>query len=481
MKQDIKQSDESSSENAAGDTKNKNIILILKWAISILVPVIILMIPETGTFTPTIKVFLAVTFWGVFCMATEIIPITFVAIMLPVFYILTNIATPAQAFGPWTTNVIWVVFGGIILAHVLMTSGLSTRIAYFTIIKSGGSFTGILIGIALAGVIINPFVPSLMAKVAMISPIAVAVCIALNLEKKTKAASAVMLAAFLGLISSRLGFLTGEAGIPMSMNLVADVTGYTVSWAEYAYHNLLLSLIFTMICITIVIVVLRPEKVIEGKEGIVEKYKELGPIKPAEKKVIGLLIMATVVLLTDSIHGISPAWIFMVIGLITFLPGINLMNDEQLGKLNFKILFLVAGCMAIGSVANISGTAKWMADILAPLMAGTSPLQTIIMSWLFGALSIFVLTPLPALGSLPGPLAEIALQLDMNPLPIVYAFIYGTDQYILPYIFPGLLFIYSFGYISMKSLMMVFIPRLIASGLFIILVAYPYWRLIGLL
>ena len=479
MRQTIEQDNESSSKNTTDDAKNKN-ILILKWVISILVPVIILMFPETGSFTNAIKVFLAVTFWGVFCMATEVIPITFVAIMLPIFYILAGIATPAQALSPWTTSVIWVVFGGVILAHVLMTSGLSTRIAYFTIIGSGGSFTGILIGIALAGVIINPFVPSLMAKITMITPIAVAVCIALNLEKKTKAASAVMLAAFLGLISSRLGFLTGEAGIPMSMNLVTEVTGYTISWAEYAYHNLLLSLLFTIICVTIVIVVLRPEKEIEGKEGILKKYKEMGPMKPAEKKVVALLALAMITLLTDSIHGISPAWIFMIIGLIAFLPGINLMNDEQLGKLNFKIVFLVAGCMAIGTVANVTGTAKWMADILAPIMAGTSPLHTIMIAWFFGVLGIYILTPLPALGSLPGPLAEIALQLEMNPLPIVYAFIYGTDQYLLPYIFPCLLFIYSFGYISMKNLLMVFIPRLIASGLFIALVAYPYWRLIGL-
>ena len=477
MSQTTKQNIESSSKN----TEDNRNMLIVKWVVSILVPIIIFMLPETEAFTFAIKGFLAVTFWGVFCMATEIIPTALAAVMLPVFYILFNIATPAQAFAPWSSNAVWVIFGGIILAHVLMTSGLSTRIAYFTIIKSGGSFTGILIGLALAGVIINPFVPSIMAKTAMIAPIAVGVCIALNLEKKTRAASAVMLAAFFGLASARLGFLTGEAGIPMMMSLVYDVTGYTVSWAEYAYHNLLLSLLFTAISVAIVILVLRPEKAIEGKESIVKKYEELGPMSLAEKKVIALLILAIISLVTDTIHGISPAWIFMTIGLITFLPGINLMNDEQLGKLNYKIILLVAGCMAIGSVANASGAAKWMAEALAPLIADASPLQTIVTAWFFGILVNFILTPLPAMGSLPGPLAEIALQLEMNPLPVVYAFLYGLDQYLLAYIFPGLLFFYSFGYISMRNLLMVFVPRMIAGGLFIALIAYPYWKLIGLL
>ena len=477
MTQIIKQSPESPSENAKG---NKN-ILMLKWVVSIIVPIMILMIPETETFTFAIKGFLAVTFWGVFCMATEIIPTALAAVMLPIFYILFNIATPAQAFAPWSSNAIWVVFGGIILAHVLMTSGLSTRIAYFTIIKSGGSFTGILIGLALAGVIINPFVPSVMAKTAMIVPIAIGVCIALGLEKKTRAASAVMLAAFFGLASARLGFLTGEVGIPMMMSLVYDVTGYAISWAEYAYHNLLLSLLFTAISVAIVIVVLRPEKAMEEKEVFVKKYEELGPVTLAEKKVVLLLALAISALVTDSIHGINPSWIFMMIGLITFLPGINLMNDEQLGKLNYKIILLVAGCMAIGSVANATGVTKWMADALFPVIADASPWQAIMAAWFFGVIVNPILTHLPAIGSIPGPLAEIALQLEMSPLPIVYAFMYGLDQFFLAYVFPALLFIYSFGYISMKYLLMVAGPRMIASGLFVALIAYPYWRLIGLL
>ena len=109
MKQTIKQSNDNQPTDAVNDTKNKK-ILIFKWFISILIPVIIIMIPETEGFTFAIKVFLAITFWSIFCMAAELIPITFVAIILPVFYIMSGIATPEQAFAPWTTSVIWVVF-----------------------------------------------------------------------------------------------------------------------------------------------------------------------------------------------------------------------------------------------------------------------------------------------------------------------------------------------------------------------------------
>jgi len=468
------------STSLAPKTTTNSPMLILKWIISILVPVIIFMMPESASFTPAVRGFVAITFWGIFCMATEIIPSTLAAIMLPVFYILFNVAKPAQAFAPWTSTVIWIAVGGIIIASILMTSGLATRIAFFTIIKSGGSFNGTLIGLAIAGIVINPFVPSVMGKLAIIVPIALGVCHALGLEAKSKGASAVMLAAFVGIAGTRIGFYTGDGGIPMMMNIVADITKSPVSWTGYAYHNLLPSLIFTAISIGIIIVALKPENTIEKKDVIIEKYKELGLMTSNEKKVAVLLGITILGLVTDSIHKIDPAWIFMVIALITFLPGIRLMNDEKLGKLNYKILFFISGCMAIGTVAGASGAGKWMADLLFPLLSGASPLQTTVTVWFFGVLLNFGLTPLAAMASFTGPIAEICVQAGINPLPVIYAFLHGLDQYLLPYEFAGLLFVYSYGYISMSSLLKVIGPKMILSGVFIAVIAYPYWKFIGL-
>lgn len=458
----------------------KNISTIIKWIISILIPIIIYMIPGSESYTPAIKGFLAVTFWGIFCMATEIIPSTLAAMMLPVFYILFKVATPAQAFAPWTSSVVWIAVGGIIIANILMTSGFAKRIALYTILKGGSTFTGTLIGITVAGIIINPFVPSVMGKLAIMVPVAIGVCQALDLEAKSKGASAVMLAAFLGIASPRLGFLTGDGGILMMMNIVADITKVNVSWTEYAYHNLLLSLLFTAISIAIVIIALKPEKNMENKEVIVTRYQELGPMTKNEKKVAMLLIITIISLVTDSIHKIDPAWIFMVISAITFLPGINLMDDEKLGKLNYKILLFVAGCMAIGIVAGASGAGRWIADLFFPLVAGLSPLMTTITVWFLGVLLNFFLTPLAAMASFTGPVTEICIQAGINPLPVIYAFLNGLDQYLLPYEFAGLLFVYSYGYISMKNLLIILGIRMAFSGVFIALIAYPYWNFIGL-
>ncbi len=457
--------------------QKKNLVM---WTISLALPLCIMLFPESASFTAPVKRFLALTVWAIIAMATDILPSAVVAILLPVLYIVTNVAKPAAAFAPWTTSVIWITVGGMMIANILMTSGLAKRIAYLTIIKSGGSFTGALVGLTITGIVINPFVPSIMGKLAIIIPIAMGICQVFKMEPQSRGASAVMLAAFLGVATTRIGFFTGDGGIPMMINIVSRINSVQVSWTDYAYHNLPIALMLTLLGLLIVVFALKPESPPEGKEVIIRQYKEMGPATIQEKKVAILLVITIISLLTDSIHKIDPGWIFVILGGVCFLPGVNLLDEAQLGKINYKMIFFVAGCMAIGIVATSSGAGKWLATQMFPYLTG-SAMYTTIAAWVLGVALNFLLTPLAAMASFTGPLAEICIKAGINPLPVVYSYLYGLDQYLLPYEFAGLLFVYSYGYISMKSLVKVVGLRMVLSGLVMAAVAYPYWKIIGLL
>ncbi len=452
----------------------------MMWALSLALPLCIMLIPESASLTVPVKRFLALTTWAVVAMATDILPSAVVAIVLPVFYIVANVAKPAAAFAPWTTSVIWITVGGMMIANILMTSGLAKRIAYLTIIKSGGTFTGALVGLTITGVIINPFVPSIMGKLAIIIPIAMGICEVFKMAPQSRGASAVMLAAFLGVATTRIGFYTGDGGIPMMVNIVSRINSAHVSWTDYAFQNLPIALTLTLLGLIIVVFALKPDTQPEGKEVILRQYKEMGPATIQEKKVAVILVVTIIALLTDSIHKIDPGWIFVILGGVCFLPGVNLLDEAQLGKINYKMIFFVAGCMAIGVVATSSGAGKWLATVMFPYLTG-SALYTTVAAWVFGVALNFLLTPLAAMASFTGPITEVCIKSGINPLPIVYSFLYGLDQYLLPYEFAGLLFVYSYGYISMKSMVKVVGIRMIVSGVAMAAVAYPYWKLIGLL
>ncbi|MBS3975375.1 MAG: anion permease [Syntrophomonadaceae bacterium] len=454
---------------------------MVKWLITLIVPFLAFLIPQSAGVTWAMQVFFAITIWAILAWLLETVSETAVAIMLPVFYIIAGLGNPKVAFNPWTTTIPWIVLGGVIFSSVIITTGLAKRIAYFTILKTGGSFKGLLLGITLAGLIIAPFIPSAMGKMAVLTPIAIGICQALNLSVKSRAATAVMLTAFFAVTNPAFSYQTGGAHIVLASGVLSKITQQTITWSQYAYHNFILWIIWTFLCLGLVILLLKPDKQIEAKDVIKQKYDELGSMASQEKTVLALMGILIIALLTNTYHKIDPAWIFLLLCGVCFIPGINLLNHEKLSKVNFGIVLFVAGAMSIGDVGSAVGASKWIANGLFPYLTGGGDLHTLAAVWGFGVFLNFILTPLAATASFTGPLVEMALKAGISPLPVVYTFLQGLDQYLFPYEYALLLYVYSFGYISMKYMIKVLAPRMLLSLIFIVLIAYPYWKLIGIM
>ncbi len=451
----------------------------LQWAAVICIPTAIALIPPTAVYTKTILYFLAITVWAMLSWVTGVVPEVVVGFILPVLYIVSGVAKPMDAFSPWMSNVPWISFGGLILGGAMMSTGLAKRIAYKAIIGTGGTYRRTLVGLMVGGLIIAPLIPSIMGKIAIFSVIGIAICQALDLKPGTKAASGIMMGAFLAVAGPKLSYLTGSGDNPLAMGLVAKVTGTMITWGEYALHNAIIGIIYSFMSLGILMLVLKPEKAFDSLEAMKEKYREMGPMSMDEKKA-GILISITFAfIVTDFLHRIDLGWIMMIGSALMFFPGIGVLKGEQLGKMNMSMLFFVAGAMCIGPVAAKVGVVKIMADMLLPLLKGT-PLYTSIAVYFFAVVLKFFLTPLAATAMFITPVTEIAVQLGLHPYSLGYVFKYGIDQYIFPYEYAVLLYVYSFGYITMNAVFRVLIPRIFATAIFLAVIAYPYWSYLGL-
>ena len=60
----------------------------IKWAITILIPVIIFLIPCTEVYTMTMKKFFIITVFSLLCAAFEFFPNLVIGLMIPIGYIL---------------------------------------------------------------------------------------------------------------------------------------------------------------------------------------------------------------------------------------------------------------------------------------------------------------------------------------------------------------------------------------------------------
>lgn len=105
--------------------------------------------------------------------------------------------------------------------------------------------------------------------------------------------------------------------------------------------------------------------------AIADHYREMGPMSWQEKKMVVISVVLLAFLATDFLHKIPISLLFMPGAILLFVPGIELMAPKQLRRINFAILFFTTGSMSIGVAANVTGTAKWAATALAPMMQGS--------------------------------------------------------------------------------------------------------------
>ena len=451
----------------------------LEWLATLGIPLIIALMPPTPLYTKQVLLFLSVTVWAMFSWMFGVIPEIVVGFSLPVLYIVTGVVSPADAFSPWVTNVPWISFGGLILGHAMMSTGLAKRIAYRAILLTGGTYRRTLAGMMLGGLIISPLVPSIIGKAAIFSVIGVAICQALNLPALSRGATGVMMTAFLAVAGPKLSYLTAAGDNPLAMGLVAKVTGTMITWGEFALHNAVIGILYSFLGLGIVFLTIKPEKEFDSVDVIKSRYRELGPMLGAEKRTAILLAVVLLLMVTDFIHKVDVGWILVLGAAMLFVPGVGVLKPDQLAKINIFVVFFVAGAMCIGPVAAKVGVVKVMAGLLMPLLKG-STLYTFVSVYFFGVVLKFFLTPLAATAMFISTIAEIAIQLGLHPYSLVYVFKYGIDQYIFPYEYAVLLYVYSFGYFSLQSVFRVMIPRIFVTAVFLVVVAYPYWKLCGL-
>ena len=93
----------------------------------------------------------------------------------------------------------------------------------------------------------------------------------------------------------------------------------------------------------------------------------------------------------------------------------------------------------------------------------------------------FLMTPSAIMAVLAGPLAQMAIGLGIDPLPVLYALSSSGYQIVFPYEHTSFLILFSFGLIASKDFMKFFGITAVVHFIFILVLAMPYWTFLGLL
>lgn len=461
----------------------------LKWLLSLLIPAGAYFAVQTAvqadpSLNPHLPMFFAITLWAITVWATDILLAVPSAAAMTFLYLLCNVAPAPVIFGAWGAFLPWICFGALILSEALEQTGLTRRLALQLMHLVGATFTRIVVSLMTVGMFMAFLLPDIMCRVIIFVAIAHGLVMALELDPKSRISSAIIMAGFCSATSPGYGFLTGTEMSLIAMDQIKSIITIP-TWGEYALANLPFIILYC--CFSIFMCV----KIIPGKEHIphedhlkevvAERLRDMGPMTTQEWKLLILMICAITGLLTSKWHGLNGYFLYALIAICCYLPWIGLASFENVRKLNVGFLVFIVACLGMGSVAVHLGAAKWFASLVVPLIDGLSPIWLVLSSYLSAVAVNFMLTPLAAVSALSLPWAEIAQHVNMNPLPMLYSFLYGLDQYIFPYEYALYMYIFSTGYITPKHMFKGLGLRILFVAVILMLLQVPYWKLIGLM
>lgn len=453
----------------------------VKWLLTYLVPIIIWLVPTNAIFTAKIRMFLVITVFAMMLMAFEFFNAYVIGVLLPALYVVSGCADITTVMSPWLGTTVYMVLGAFVLSAILQECGLLQRVAYWMMSKIGSNYMMMLFSIFLTGWVLTMLTFGSSAHI-ILPPLCLGLCSALGIMG-TRASAAVCMACMLGACTSR-SFSYPAVTYSIIGGLGKTVLGenFEVSFIDAFLYNWPM-LLFAILFLFIVGKWYKNETPLSSRDYFVEKLAEMGPITRNEKINGSILVIIILFLLTNPLHGFEVAYGFMLIPyLVWVLPNLQSASRDGAVKIPWEMAFVMTGCMAIGTTAAGLGFGTIISNYCLPVFQNSGGNVFIVFGALFLLVFVFnfLMTPMAIWALITIPMCEIALQLGMDPLAMIFGLVHTSEMIILPYEYLPYLIVYAFGMMKMTDFVKLNVLRCVLYIPGFLLILVPYWMLIGL-
>ena len=250
------------------------------------------------------------------------------------------------------------------IAGAVKDSGLGERIAYAFVKKFVRSYNGILISIFVLTFIMSVLIPHPWPRAFLIMSVMAVVIKSAKIPKED--AVKIGFTVFAASVPVSLIFLTGDSVInPLAASYAEGVSVGWLTWFKYMGVPAIVASVITLL---LIIVLFKPSQPVTiNLEEIEQKQKELGPLTTIEKRTAIWLVIAIVLWMTDSIHGINVGWVTLIVAMCMSLPGIGeVLTVKSWSQVPVHVLVFLTSAMAIGTVGGATGMNAWLADTILP-------------------------------------------------------------------------------------------------------------------
>jgi anion transporter len=328
---------------------------------------------------------LAILVFAVIVWITEVMDYTVSAILISALIIFLvgsapDIQDPSRIIGTdkalgwalagFSNSAAILVAAATFIAVAMTVTGLDRRIALVVMSKLGASSGSVLIGAIVVTILLSLIVPSATARVACVVPIMMGVVAAFKVDGKSRFAASMMIVVAQATSIWNIGIQTAAAQNLLSKGYIDKILGpgHGITWFAWLLAGAPWAVIMSFVLYFVVRKIMPPEieHIAGGKESLREELKKLGPITPAQ---IRLLIISIVLLCfwatEKKLHDFSTTSTTIAGLSLMLLPGIGVMNWQQIQKsAPWGTIVMFAIGISLGGALLDTHAAQWLADLV---------------------------------------------------------------------------------------------------------------------
>ena len=421
----------------------------------------------------------ALTLFAIGFYCTGVVPGYVTALLFFLFAMLLSVAPADVVFSGFRSPAFWLVFGGLIIGLAVKRTGLGNRAARTLAVVLHGSYLRVIAGLVMMTVAVSFVMPSSLGRVVLLIPIVLALADELGYAPGRRGRTGMVAAAMLGIFLPAFTILPANIPNMIMLGAAEALYGIRMGYMEYLMIHFPVTGLGKALGVIVVVRWLFPDR---GPER--PARRERTPMSAEEKRLAALLAIAVALWMSDTWHGISPAWIGLGTGLTCLLPGIGVISFRAFEKdVDHTAVFYVAGIISLGAVVAHGGLGTWLGQHLLD-SAGLAPGHDLANLYtLSGTATLVALaTTLPGVPAVMTPLADLlANATGFSREAVVMSQVIGFSTVLLPYQAPPLVVAIRIGGLRAADIARCTLAIALYTFVVLLPLTYVWWQAIGLI
>ncbi len=388
-----------------------------------------------------------------------------------------------QAFSGFANDTAWFLFGAILFGMMAMKSGLARRVAYLIMRVVGTSYARILLGMIIVDFVLTFFVPSAISRVVILFALGMGLMEIFGLGKGSNVGRGMfMMLTYLSNIFDKM-IIAGASSIT-SVGLIKSIGKVEVLYSRWTLAFLPCSILTIFIGWRLALWLYPPEvKELPGGDAYFrQEIAKMGHMSVLEMKSALFLALALGLWLTDSLHHMSPSMVGLGVGLLATIPGIGVLDVEDVKKVNYLPIFFVAAALSMGEVLVSTKALDVMTNSMflwmEPFIHGSFG-TTMVLYWTGFFYHFFLASEISMVATSTPLVMKFALAKGMNPLILGMIWTFGSGAKIFVYQSGVMIAGYAYGYFETKDMFKVGLWLSVIESLILLGLVAVYWPMLG--